>query len=137
MTEPQAQPQEAELKPCPWCAAISDERDGWGYLVTHETGCYWTNIHGDPIGRVRVNFSEVEQWNTRADLPRATVDDKMIREALRPIRGCATDDQYVEVFERVTALVSTPRAEGELTVEAGCEHCTCTCDKCAPCGERE
>jgi len=36
------------------------------------------------------------------------------------------------------APVDLPRAtEGELTVEAGCEHCTCTCVNCAPCGERE
>jgi hypothetical protein len=32
--------------------------------------------------------------------------DTAIREALRPIRGCATDDQYVDVFGRVTALLT-------------------------------
>jgi hypothetical protein len=162
---PQAQPPEAELKPCPWCGTTTDTEDEWGSLITHKPICYWRTIHGDPIGRVRVNNSDKERWNTRADLPRATVDeiparleqikaaysgtadesatyrvkandlawlinevelripratvdDKAIRQALRPIRGCATDDQYVDVFERVTALVSAPRAtEGELTVE--------------------
>jgi hypothetical protein len=70
----EAQPQGGELLPCPWCRATSDKTDEWGYLITHKLGCYWANIHGDPIGRVRVNFSEVEAWNTRADLPRATAD---------------------------------------------------------------
>jgi hypothetical protein len=57
-----------ELERCPWCGAHSDEVDAWGFLVTHEQGCYWTNIHGDPIGRVlRVNFSDVERWNTRVN----------------------------------------------------------------------
>jgi hypothetical protein len=50
--------------------------------------------------------------------PDYPVDDTAIRQALRPIRGCATDDQYVDVFERVTALLATPRATGETTVEA-------------------
>jgi hypothetical protein len=52
-------------------------------------------------------------------LPRTTsVDDAAIRQALRPIRGCATDDQYIDVWERVTGLLATPRATGDTTVEA-------------------
>lgn len=52
------------------------------------------------------------------DLPCTTaVDDAAISQALRPIRGCATDDQYVDVFERVSALLAAPRATGETTVE--------------------
>ena len=49
--------------PCPWCRATADEKDEWGWLITHKPTCYWLTTHGDPIGRVRVNFSQVEQWN--------------------------------------------------------------------------
>lgn len=55
------------VKGCPWCGQLSDREDEWGSLITHKTGCYWINIHGDPIGTVRVNNSEKEAWNTRAE----------------------------------------------------------------------
>jgi len=62
--EQQAQP--GEVGPCPWCGATTDAEDEWGSLITHKPSCYWRNIQGNPIGRVRVNNSDKERWNTRA-----------------------------------------------------------------------
>lgn len=76
-------PERIPCKACPWCGAEGKEYDEWGWLVTHEKGCYWTNIHGDPIGRVRVNYSEVEQWNRRADTRAVPADSA---ELLRQVR---------------------------------------------------
>ena len=110
-TEPQALPREAPERPL--LAAIFPESK----QTVPAVGDYYV------VSRVTPNVLDFHDGYctsielTRADLPRATVDDDAIRQALRPIRGCATDDQYVDVFERVMALVSTPRAT-ELTVEA-------------------
>jgi hypothetical protein len=132
MTVPEAQPQGGELLPCPfdgrapalkkvptrslnpvddyWIIACEVYLNGGVPLVDDGCGIYQQ-------GRTREEV--IRRWNTRADLPRATaVDDAAIRQALRPIRGCATDDQYVDVFERVTALLTTSRPDGETTVEA-------------------
>lgn len=39
-------------------------------------------------------------------------DDELARFVLRPIRGCATDDQYIEALERVKVAFITTRSEG-------------------------
>jgi hypothetical protein len=80
---------------------------------------YASDVMGG-VYHLEVNECDMIKY-VRADLSRAVTDDKAIQQALRPIRGCATDDQYVDVFERVTALVATtPRAtaEAELPVES-------------------
>lgn len=83
---------EATAERCPWCGVEATEKDEWGWLIPHRPKCYWTNIHGDPIGRVRVNFSEVEQWNTRS----ADAEVKQLREALREvIQEWADPHEYV------------------------------------------
>ena len=109
-TEPQAQPPAA---PEPRDAA---EREARSLVYTS---------HQPPYGAISFDRHAADRLviriaaALRADLPRAAADDNAIRQALRPIRGCATDDQYVDVFERVSALLSaTPRATEGLTVEA-------------------
>jgi len=62
----ESEPELKSCRECPWCEALADEKDSWGWLITHKPTCYWLNVRGDSIGRVRVNFSEVEKWNTRA-----------------------------------------------------------------------
>jgi len=119
-TESQTQPPETpEPKPCPLDHPVKNGlhfRSSSGMRKWHIT-CFdcGLELEGNLDETARELFG---RWNTRADLPRAVADDDAIQQALRPISGCATDDQYVDVFERVTALVSTPRAETGLTVEA-------------------
>ena len=71
---------ESGLKPCPWCGAVSDAEDEWGSLITHKKDCYWKNIHGDSIGRVRVDNSEKKVWNTRAQGELSSANDKRATE---------------------------------------------------------
>lgn len=106
---PEAQPQ--GVGPCLCC--------GWMPQLFQDHKCFPGGVPGwklrcDKCGLQTCwwhsEVEAVEHWNARA--PRDTaVDDTTIRRALRPIRGCATDDQYVDVWERVTALLATPRAD--------------------------
>lgn len=88
MADPAAQPAADKAAPCPWCNAEATEQDEWGWLITHKPRCYWLNTHGDPIGRVRVNFSEVAQWNTRA---RSAAVDALVAEAWNAAIAIAKD----------------------------------------------
>ena len=38
-------------------------------------------------------------------------DDELIRTILRPVRGCATDSQYCDVYDRVVTALTTARKE--------------------------
>lgn len=40
-----------------------------------------------------------------------TKDDELVRTVLRPIRGCATDNQYCDVFDRALEAITTIRQE--------------------------
>jgi hypothetical protein len=85
----------------------------------------------------------------RADLPCATAgtakwDKSDLKEACeRGLKMGRTRQEFdlqllLDMLLEIERLEATPRATGETTVEAaafGCEHCTCTCDNCAPCGE--
>lgn len=87
---------EERLEPCPWCGALSDATDQWGYLITHKETCYWRNVQGDPIGRIRVCFSEAKRWNTRA---RASVaapqGDALTWYAIADARPMNTDEEVL------------------------------------------
>lgn len=86
------------VAPCPWCGAVPDEEDRWGSLIAHTKGCYWRNIRGDSIGRVRVNNSEKQQWNTRAYSP---AKDAEIERLTNERNQLAT--QGGELFEQIAA----------------------------------
>jgi hypothetical protein len=65
MTEPEAQPQGGELLPCPFCG---------GSLITPEEVFNYPNDENYLCSSCGASAPKY-QWNTRADLPRATADD--------------------------------------------------------------
>lgn len=42
-------------------------------------------------------------------------DDELIRVVLRPVRGCATDSQYSDAYDRLTTAITTVRQEAGVT----------------------
>jgi len=73
MNKPETQPQQQEgpeLKPCPFCGVIPKRRDHvyrYGSIAEHPEGSYCV------LARATIG---VEGWQSRADLPRATSDDR-------------------------------------------------------------
>jgi len=108
----------SELLPCPWCRAISDAQDEWGYLITHKESCYWLNSHGDSIGRVRVNYSDAERWNTRATTP-APADHPQLCPSCKGLwrhnEGCpdsatssVSEDERLDSPESLASRIAAP-----------------------------
>ena len=141
--EVDAQPQEAELKPCPFCphgyGFIRNESGRYNGVVWIE--CDWPSHAVRLVGAkdavppcgARTAEYQTEQeainaWNTRAGLPRATVDAKWdksgLKEACQRALEIGRTHQEIDIqlmldmLLEIERLESTPRAEGELTVEA-------------------
>jgi hypothetical protein len=142
MTESEAQPQGAELLPSPFCGeppfckliesgTVAAETSYSGTAIdvrVYELGCIndlcavCPNVTGGLAGVKTL-------WNTRADLPRATADERLLT-ALKAAANyiCRARSDHYDAKTRDTVIKAltyeinklerAPRATGETTIEA-------------------
>jgi hypothetical protein len=94
---------------------LTDELERDGYLKNIDVSAdrYVTGHHSPAAsdGGVEAppSSESIHEWIDNAYRPSAANIDKIARHCARPIRGCATDEQYTDVVGRVTAALTAAR----------------------------
>jgi hypothetical protein len=121
---PEAQLQGVELLPCPLAHPVVNGiayRSSSGVRKWHLI-CYDCGLVFE--GRLDETARDLfARWNTRADLPRATADAAALLREFRqwliiPSSDGVEKTAWPEWIARIDAVLSTPRATGETTVES-------------------